>query len=235
MPLLDRVPPHTSAPIRDTLAEALAFVLPVSCPGCGRHGTALCRPCRTGLAPQLSVRELPGPIRVCSALRFDGVAAAVIQHLKERSRTDLARALAPATRAALAAAITMPVRSEPAETGRALLVPVPTSRGAMRRRGYRVPDLLARRAGAHPVRLLTTTRAVGDQRRLGRDERRRNVADSLRARRRARPGDAPVVIFDDVLTTGATVEEAARALSDAGFDVRGAVTLAATPRHRPGE
>ena len=47
--------------------------------------------------------------------------------------------------------------------------------------------------------------------------------------RRAGEG-TEVVIVDDVVTTGATFDEATRALTAAGFHVSAAVALAATPR-----
>ena len=43
------------------------------------------------------------------------------------------------------------------------------------------------------------------------------------------PGDE-VIVVDDVITTGATLVEASAVLSEAGFRVRGAVALAATPK-----
>ncbi|MGO1848598.1 MULTISPECIES: ComF family protein [unclassified Microbacterium] len=207
--------------IRRALSEALAFVLPVACPGCGAHGTALCEACRELLADRVLARELSGGIVANAALPYEGVPAMAIRAMKERGRTDIARAFAPAMRSAMVAAVH--------DLDRAAFVPVPTSRRSMRLRGYRVPDLLVRRAGAPVVRLLRPVFAAGDQRALGRDQRRRNVAGTLRARRAARRGDPPVVIVDDVITTGATCEEAAIALADAGFDVAGVVALASTP------
>ena len=108
-------------------------------------------------------------------------------------------------------------------------VPIPTSRAAFRRRGYRVPDLLIARAGAEPWGLLRPHGRHVDQRGLSVQERAQNVHGSLRVRQDGR--GARVVIVDDVVTTGATFDEAARALTAAGFEVVSAVALAATPRH----
>ena len=110
-------------------------------------------------------------------------------------------------------------------------MPIPTSRAAMRRRGFRVPELVARRAALAPRSLLAPTRRTADQRGLDRDQRQANVEGSLTARTSAPDaGIRRVVIIDDVVTTGATLDEAARALRAAGWDVAGAATIAATPR-----
>lgn len=205
------------------------------------------------LWPQVRAQTLDGGLEVRSGLAFDGVAARVLRALKQSGRTHAARALAPALSAACAdltasAAAGLPAgspgrrsvgltpespvrRSARLTAGLsagAIVVPVPTSSAAMRRRGYRVVDLLARRAGLRPVRALTAARSTGDQRRLTRTQRARNVTGSLRATRRL--DGEEVVIVDDVVTTGATLIEAARAVRAAGGRVRGAATVAATPR-----
>ncbi|MEU4016308.1 phosphoribosyltransferase family protein [Microbacterium sp. NPDC028030] len=155
---------------------------------------------------------------VLAAFAFEGVAARCIRRLKGEGATVLARPLGSALATVLA----------PVATPATWVVPVPTARAAFRRRGYRVPELLIHRAGLSPQRVLSVVTASVDQRGLGASARAANVRDTMRARRR---GDgAAAVIVDDVVTTGATLDEAARALDVAGFRVTAAVALAATPR-----
>ena len=198
--------------------EALALLLASVCPGCDRAGTLLCQECRRRLiADPVEVRT-PDGLPVHAALVYEGVPARSIRRVKEEGATMLARPLGRALSAVLSVRV-------PAG---AVLVPVPTGRAAYRRRGYRVPELLIRRAGFRAERLLRQTRRTRDQRELDRDERARNVAGSMRATG-ARHGGREVVIVDDVVTTGATLDEAARALRAVGLHPICAVALAATP------
>ncbi len=200
-------------PVRDALGGALSLLFPTWCAGCDEPDVPLCEHCLAALQPSPTTRTLDGGLPVVSALPFDGVVARVIRACKEDGRTSLARPLGRALAEVLPAG--------------ADIVPVPSSRAALRRRGYAVTELLVRRAGAAPQRLLVPARAAADQRGLGRRERAANVAGTLRARR---ADGARVIIVDDVLTTGATLAEAARVLREAGADVVGAATVAATPR-----
>jgi len=213
-----------AATVRGALAGALALVLPVVCAGCGEHDISLCELCADALHPvpqrqSVGIDDSAVDIPVWSGLRFDGVAGHVLRALKEDGRTGLARHLAPALAAAVAAS------AHPT----AVLVPIPTSRAAFRRRGYRVVDLVAARAGLRVAPLLVQSRRTADQRGLDQDRRRENVADSLRARDVAA---RRVIVLDDVVTTGATLGEAVRALRAAGAEVVGPATIAATPLRR---
>jgi len=214
--------PHARTPVREALAGALSVVFPVWCVGCDAPDATLCTDCRRQLQPTVVSRSVGG-LAVWAGLEFSGVTARALRACKEEGRTSLVRALAPALAAAAAAAL------QGAEPGPVVVVPVPTSPSAMRRRGYRVVELLAARGGLHSQCLLQATGRAGDQRHLGIDERERNVQGSMRARSTALSGRR-VLVVDDVVTTGATLREAVRACESAGARVVGAATVASTPR-----
>jgi ComF family protein len=109
------------------------------------------------------------------------------------------------------------------------LVPVPLSPARERERGFNqsalIAEHLARRLSV-PVRprWLVRTRSTRAQTELNAAERRANVRRAFRAA----PAVAGrhVVVIDDVLTTGATVDECSRALSEAGARRVGVLTVA---------
>jgi len=217
------------ATVRGALVEALALILPVVCAGCDEPDTTLCETCRSALAPVPTRRD--GAVPVWSGLAFEGVAARVVRALKEDGRTGLARGLAPALREAVSAVTSG--EAVAGASGAVVFVPLPTSRAAYRRRGYRVVELIARQADLRCLRALRIMRSTADQRGLGRAARARNVAGSMAVRARFAAGmtGMRVVVIDDVVTTGATLEEAVRALRAVGADVIGAATVAGTLRH----
>lgn len=154
----------------------------------------------------------PNGLAVRSALRYEGTARQLVLALKEGDRTDVARPLA--RRLAFLVPAQLP------------LVAVPPSRAALARRGYDPVRLLV---GRPTLRVLRVARQTGVQKSLSVDERAANRAGFLRATRSL--VGLRVAIVDDVVTTGATLDEAARAIQSAGGEVDHAVTLAATPRY----
>jgi ComF family protein len=186
----------------------------------------LCPACRAALTPAVRYDSLDDGTPLVSALQYAGCARAAILAFKEQGRTDVVRALARPLAAAMLAA-TARLRSDSPMT----LCAVPSSRAAYRRRGYDPVALLVGAAGwrAHPA--LKHTRSHEEQKALGQAERARNVVDSLAARHPLT--GRTFIVVDDIVTTGATLSEAVRALRAAGGEVPLALTLAFTARTRP--
>jgi predicted amidophosphoribosyltransferase len=173
---------------------------------------------------------------------YDGL----ISHLVTAHKDRGALGLAPV----LAGPLALSVHALLQHTGAAgpvLLVPVPSAAAAVRRRGYDATATLARLAArrlrprylVRTAPLLVQRAGVRDQAGLAAEERRRNLDGALRVRggfarqgprgrRRRAVADAVVVLVDDVVTTGSSLTEAARALHAAGVPVLGAATVAAT-------
>lgn len=126
-----------------------------------------------------------------------------------------------------------------------LLVPVPSRPGVVRRRSHdpvlrmtRAAAHWLRRAGSHVqcVELLWQRLPAADHAGLSSGDRFRNRVETMAVRPEAREvlvrlGRVPtVVICDDVITTGATVVEAQRALAAHGLGAVGAAAVAGTQR-----
>ena len=221
------------------LAALLDLVLPQPCAGCGGP-EAWCDACADVLAsaaraPLGVTRPEPCPtgfpLAAAAAAYAGPVRGALIAH-KERGRLGLGRPLGRALAAAVACLAVPP---------EVVLVPVPSSRQAVRQRGHDHALRLARFAAAaltdagrpaRAQRLLAPVRALGDQASLGASGRAANLAGAFRVAPWLTSG-LVVVVVDDVVTTGASLVEATRALRAAGAAVHGAATVAATMRTSP--
>jgi len=227
--------------LHEAALDALALLAPVDCAGCSAPDRALCPACRAHLEPSPRTARLHAAgepsLPVVAGLAYEGVARSALLALKEEGRTELARALAPAllvavdrgyASAAAAAAADGAGAAGAADATGALLVPVPGSLAAARRRGFHPAVLLARRAGLQPVSVLRLTDdGHGPQKSRRLNER---VAETRPITARCRLDGRTVIVLDDVVTSGATLLAAAAALRAAGAVVAGAVALAATPR-----
>lgn len=208
-------------PLAGALRGALAAVSPVSCAGCAAPDLELCGACRDLLRPR-PVEAVHAGLRVVTALRYEFEVREAVLAYKQRGRLRLAADLGPALRAAVDVAL--PPGAPPA-----LLVAVPPSPSGRRRRGWDPVTTLARAAGVSASAGLLVVRPgrSSSQKRLDREQRARARLGSLRCR--VDLTGRRVVVLDDVLTTGSTVQEARRALEEAGAEVVAAVCLAATP------
>ncbi|MEC4019622.1 ComF family protein [Streptomyces sp. H27-D2] len=225
--------------------EIADLVLPVDCAGCGRPRSALCEDCRTALCPARAGRVRPDPVPEglpevrATAVYADQVRAVLLAH-KERGALRLA--------APLGGALASAVRSVPGSAGSTaraapagaapLLVPVPSARRAVAARGHDPARRIALAAAAElrrggvPVRVLAglrQRRRVADQAGLSARQRLENLSGALVVATGAERllTAAPVVVVDDLMTTGASLAEAVRALRAAGGRVIGAAVVAA--------
>lgn len=220
------------------LGELLELVLPQVCAGCGACPGLLCTGCSgtlTGPArpawPSPAPPGLPAPWAVAA---YGGAVRAMIVAYKESGRTALAHPLGAAlARSVLAASARAP--GPPSGFEVPVLVPVPSARAATRARGHDPALRLATEAarllpGVHCVDALVQARGVADQAGLTAAARLANLAGALAVRRAGLRG-IKVIVVDDVITTGASLVEAARVLRAADAHVLGAAVIAATPRH----
>lgn len=226
--------------------ELLALVelaAPSSCAGCGVSGTRWCpgcsallqgarprswqpTPCPPGFPPTWTGPAYEGPVR-----------AAVIAW-KEQGRVELTPVLGAVLRTVVTEALagsaphTVAVRHE----APVALVPAPSAGPSVRARGRRAVRELASSAGRPDlvVDALRLVRRVQDQAGLSARARADNLEHAVEVRPRARAAldGVPCVLVDDVVTTGATLTECARALRAAGAGPVVAATVAAT-RRRP--
>ncbi len=194
-------------------AESRLTVPQSFCQLCLKHTGILgatCRLCRqrTGLTKLVSYgRYTALPLkRAIQAIKYDGLSAGIDPLIAIANNRFMA--------------MTYPVN--------ALLVPIPLSRRRYRARGYNQAAVMASALGrtlSRPVSLsLTRTRHTPTQVGLPRDRRAENVRNAF-----AWLGptlDVPVILVDDVVTTGATLGSAAEALKAAGAPEVWALTLA---------
>lgn len=174
---------------------------------------------------------------VISAGHYQGLAAEAVVAFKDHERTALVQVLAPALGRALRSA------SEALLTGRpGLLVGPPTSPRAQLKRGREplaelidataLPPSLQRTSGLvqHTGKAWRILDGRGQKDRSGQDRRKSRGTFRLAPQATETLMGREVVLVDDVLTTGATLQELYRLLTSAGARVQGAVVLLATPR-----
>ncbi|HEX6405014.1 MAG TPA: ComF family protein [Pseudonocardiaceae bacterium] len=238
------------------LSHLLDLLLPADCGGCGAPGAVLCPDCAFLLGAPIQVHppSCPAAPPVYALGTYHGPLRAAVLAYKERGRRDLATPLGTALASALLHPLSPTWRHIGVEqaakspiclhVGNEMwMVPVPSTPAAARRRGGQHVELLARRAAA-ALAGAGVAAAVAPALRMGagvRDSvglaaaaRRANLTGRVLARRAGLPpAGTPVVLVDDVVTTGATAAACTAALVRTGTAVSAIVVVAAAGCHSP--
>lgn len=225
--------------------DLVDLVWPRYCLGCGAGGNVICAEC-SDVRP--AVRFVPGLGAVHAAASYAGAVRAAIIHYKDRRRRDLRAPLAALLSTAVGAARTDLVAGPSGllVAGDAgprvvadspVLVPVPSTARAARERGgdhmRRLAASVARRQRLPTAALLRVGRPIQDAAGLGAAARMANVAGAYVCRGGAPARAGPVILVDDVITTGASLREATRCLTAAGYRVGAFAVIALVPAERP--
>lgn len=181
------------------------------CPRCALASPsgALCGRC---------IAQPPHYDATVAALWYRFPADTLVQALKFRGELALAGPLADFLKKGI-------------QQGADRVVPVPLSAARLRERGYNQAAEIARRLGKGRLELglCERTRDARPQVELPFDERQRNVRGAFRVR--GGLAGATVAVVDDVMTTGATLDELARTLKAAGAARVVNWVVARTPPH----
>ncbi|MEJ5928396.1 ComF family protein [Corynebacterium sp. H128] len=199
----------------------MELLLPKHCAGCGEPGQSLCSACRRQLAntPQRLFTPVDPHVPVWVLSPYAGVHRELILAMKERGRRDVPPLLGSVVNAAL---LYLAARGEIPELSELRLVPAPTKRTSARKRGGDPVTAVCRGTDAAVSCCVRHSAQVRDSVGLDSAARRKNLAGNVVL---TTIPTGPVVIVDDVVTTGATIAATAAVLFAANVQVAGVLAI----------
>jgi len=199
------------------------LIFPSRCLGCRQLGIGICSQCRASWHPHIYRTSISADgisFPVYSAVAYSPVAQKVLLGAKESAFHDADRLILQALLHSLAYFYS--------EVGIADLVPIPSRKTNTRKRGrdfiLEQTKTLSQTPHVQVRAILSHSRKVKDQTTLNSRSREINLSQSMSCANREDSSNIPVILIDDLVTSGATLREAGRALHGAGFTVIGAVT-----------
>lgn len=212
--------------------SVLDLLLPISCCSCGARGRVVCADCEDAADLTTRQRTLSNGLTVYSGAEYESLVRDAVLTVKKSGSVKLQAWLADLGLAGLRTC------ADDVQLSALTLVPLHSGRETFARSGVDIPVAFARRisrlASTHGLTVkvvdaLRQPRRASVQKALTTEQRSENAQSAFRVRRRAESLAGAVVLFDDVITTGASLAAAAGAGREAGWKVAGAVTIASTP------
>lgn len=202
----------------------ISLLAPHCCLACGVEGSLWCDACSQSALPVAErcyrCHKLSSDGRTCATCRrtsviysvravtrYEGVAKQLVWRLK----FERARAAADTIAALMAARLDLP--------SGVIIAPIPTSTNRVRQRGYDQAQLIARgiaRRTGHAYQSILLRLGQQQQHTASRKQRMVQLSEAFAVPSLARVRGSHIILVDDVITTGATFEAAARALKEAG-------------------
>lgn len=213
----------------------MAIVTPYDCVKCGFEGLIVCEACLPLICP-----AVPSRCYICHASTIDFAVCAKCRPSSKLSRVYVRSELSGTPKLLVHGLKYSNVQSIAVimanfmtqilpDSSSILIIPVPTATSRLRRRGYDHTELIAtqvsRTVRAVKVSALvrvSQTSQVGSRRSL----RVSQLKDAYRIARTGSLVDAHVLLIDDVVTTGATLESAAACLKAEGVKTVDAIVFA---------
>ena len=205
------------------------ILFPSRCIGCSKLGISICSECRRDWHLHIYKREvsvLGSTYPVLSAVQYSPIASRVLLSAKESQIAAADLLVAKGLKHSLEYFIN--------KYGIGTLISVPSRKSAVRKRGRDFLKTMTTELGLDlkipTASALSHHRKVRDQSQLNIMQRSQNISGAFAVSPHfaalTSPGNiAPkLIVIDDLITTGATLTEAIRALRTAGFTVLGAVT-----------
>lgn len=197
------------------MSKILDLVLPTPCIICNRLGAPLCIKCKEEFSTSFKSLEVSGVTGFCIS-EYTQDASLIVNAIKEKGLTGL-----------IPSVVDLLVGHWPNELQEPLLVPLPSSPANNKKRGFSHTAMMARALSrklpsATYRELIRSAGPRQDQVGLATSERARNMEGAFKVELRGfRPAQSPLVLVDDVLTSGASMASAIQAMRASGLNVAG--------------
>ncbi len=217
--------------MRKSFYPLLDLVYPKRCPGCHLPSASICESCNSFWQKQtISItlrKKQVSDLLVVSVAQYRDEVRAVLLAYKEDGEREAGKVLTEAL---------LQARRGISNYSVCTFVPIPSNPKSVRRRGrdfmLDLCNQVAIQSGDKVLSIIKVNRDVQDQSKLSEKERSQNLVGAFDCAPKNLKllAKFPIILVDDLLTTGATLREAQRALRQRGVIPIGAITAAHTAR-----